>query len=158
VPTLPRQRSDLNKGEVVARKKGIVSEFKDFILEGDVLALAIAVVVGTAFGAVVKALVADLLTPLVAAIFGKPNFANLVFSIHHSQFLYGDFINVMITFLSVAAAVFFVVVKPVNVLAERRKRAPDPDSDSRPCPECLSQIPKAARRCSSCTSSVAPLV
>jgi large conductance mechanosensitive channel len=137
--------------------KGLVSEFKDFILRGDVLDLAIAVVIGTAFGLVVNALVKDLLTPVVAAVFGKPDFATLVFTIHRSQFHFGDFLNAVIAFVSVAAAVFFVVVKPVNVMMERRKRAPEPDSDDRPCPECLSQIPKLARRCSYCTSQVAPL-
>ena len=142
----------------MARNKGVVSEFKDFVLRGDVLDLAIAVVIGTAFGMVVTALVKDLLTPIVAAIFGKPNFSNLQFGINHSEFLFGDFINAVITFLSIAAAVFFVVVKPVNALQERRKQAPEPDSDDRPCPECLSQIPKAARRCAHCTAPVAPLV
>ena len=142
----------------MARNKGVISEFKDFVLRGDVLDLAIAVVIGTAFGMVVTALVKDLLTPIVAAIFGKPNFSNLQFGINHSEFFFGDFINAVITFLSIAAAVFFVVVKPVNALQERRKKAPEPDSDDRPCPECLSQIPKAARRCAYCTAPVAPLV
>jgi large conductance mechanosensitive channel len=106
---------------------------------------------------VVNALVKDLLTPIVAAIFGKPNFSNLKFTLNHSEFLFGDFINQVITFLSVATAVFFLVVKPVNMLEQRRRHAPEPDSTDRPCPECLSQIPKAARRCSRCTSEVAPL-
>ena len=141
----------------MAQRKGIVSEFKDFVLRGNVVDLAIAVVIGAAFGAVVTALVKDLLTPIVAAIFGKPDFSRFLFTINHSQFRYGDFVDAVIAFLSIAAAVFFVIVKPVNVLTERRKRAPEPDSDDRPCPECLSQIPKAAHRCSFCTSQVAPL-
>jgi large conductance mechanosensitive channel len=141
----------------MARSKGVLSEFKDFVVRGDVLDLAIAVVIGAAFGAVVTALVKDLLTPIVAAIFGKPDFSKLVFTINGSKFFFGDFIDAVITFLSVAAAVFFVVVKPVNGLRERRKHAPEPESDARPCPECLSQIPKAARRCAFCTSEVAPI-
>lgn len=141
----------------MAREKGVVGEFKDFILRGNVIDLAIAVVIGAAFGVVVNALVKDLLTPVVAAIFGKPDFGALSFTINKSRFAYGDFINAVIAFLAIAAAVFFVVVKPINVLTERRKRAPEPESDDRPCPECLSQIPKAARRCSHCTTEVAPL-
>ncbi len=141
----------------MAGSKGVVSEFKDFVVRGDVVDLAIAVVIGAAFGVVVTALVKDLLTPIVAAIFGKPNFGALTFSINHSKFLYGDFINAVIAFLSVAAAVFFVVVKPINALRERRKQAPEPESGDRPCPECLSQIPKGARRCSHCTSEVVPI-
>jgi large conductance mechanosensitive channel len=146
------------KGMAMASNKGVAGEFKDFIMRGDVIDLAIAVVIGAAFGTVVAALVKDLLTPIVAAIFGKPNFSQLTFTINKSKFLFGDFLNAVIAFLSVAAAVFFVVVKPVNVLRERRKRVPEPESDDRPCPECLSQIPKAARRCAHCTSEVAPLV
>lgn len=141
----------------MAREKGVLGEFKDFILRGNVIDLAIAVVIGAAFGVVVNALVKDLLTPVVAAIFGKPDFGALSFTINKSRFAYGDFINAVIAFLAIAAAVFFVVVKPINVLTERRKRAPEPESDDRPCPECLSQIPKAARRCSQCTSEVVPL-
>ncbi|MDQ1357863.1 MAG: large conductance mechanosensitive channel [Acidimicrobiaceae bacterium] len=141
----------------MADNKGLLGEFKDFLLRGNVVELAIAVIIGTAFGLVVNALVKDLLTPIVAAIFGKPNFSNLKFTLNHSEFLFGDFINQVITFLSVATAVFFVVVKPVNMLEQRRRHAPEPDSTDRPCPECLSQIPKAARRCSRCTSEVAPL-
>ena len=141
----------------MACDKGIATEFKDFILRGNVIDLAIAVVLGTAFGLVVTALVKDLLTPIVAAVFGKPDFSTLAFTINHSRFAYGDFINAVIAFLSVVAAIFFVVVKPMNVLTERRKHVAEPDSDDRPCPDCLSQIPKAARRCSQCTSEVLPL-
>jgi large conductance mechanosensitive channel len=141
------------------RSKSLLTEFKEFILRGNVIDLAVAVVLGTAFGAVVKALVADILTPLIAAIFGKPDFAALSFTIHKSRFLYGDVINNIITFLSIAAALFFFVVKPVNYLVERRRRgAQDPESDDRPCPECLSTIPKAATRCAYCTAQVAPSI
>jgi large conductance mechanosensitive channel len=135
----------------------VVSEFKDFALRGNVFDLAIAVVIGAAFGVLVTALVKDLLTPIVATIFGKPDFAKLTFTINNSQFLFGDFINAVIGFVTVAAAIFFVVVKPVNAVRERRKQAPEPESDDRPCPECLSQIPKAARRCAHCTSEVVPI-
>ncbi len=157
-PTLRvTERGDRTREAAMARNKGVVSEFKDFVVKGDVLDLAIAVVIGTAFGLVVTALVKDLLTPIVAAIFGKQNFSGLYFTVNNSRFLFGDFINSVIAFLSVAAAVFFVVVKPVNALKERRKKAPEPESDNRPCPECLSEIPKGARRCSYCTSEVVPL-
>jgi large conductance mechanosensitive channel len=155
VPTLPMTPS--NQEVAMARGKNVATEFKDFILRGNVVDLAIAVVIGMAFGAVVNAFVKDLLTPLVAAVFGKPNFGNLKFTINNSQFLFGDVINQIITFLSVATAVFFFVVKPVNMLTERRKKAPEPESDNRPCPECLSEIPKAATRCSFCTVAVAPI-
>ena len=108
---------------MATEQKGLISEFKDFILRGNVVDLAVAVVIGAAFGAVVNALVKDILTPIVAAIFGKPDFSALTFTIHKSHFFYGDFINAIIAFLSIAAAVFFFVVKPVNFLLERRKRA-----------------------------------
>src|SRR4051812_12065634 len=104
------------------QKKGMATEFKEFILRGNVVDLAVAVVIGAAFGAVIAALVRDLLTPLIAAIFGKPDFAGLTFTINKSKFFYGDFLNAVITFLSVAAAIFFLVVKPLNYLTERRRR------------------------------------
>jgi large conductance mechanosensitive channel len=100
--------------------------FKEFIMRGNVVELAIAVVIGTAFQALVKGFVADILTPLIAAIFGKPDFSNLSFTIHNSHFLYGDLINDLITFLSVAAAIYFAVVLPLNKLAERRKKGEVP--------------------------------
>jgi large conductance mechanosensitive channel len=103
--------------------KGMVAEFKEFILRGNVVDLAVAVVIGAAFGAVVNALVKDILTPLIAAIFGKPDFSALTFTINSSKFLYGDLINALISFLSIAAAVFFFVVKPLNYMQDRRKRA-----------------------------------
>jgi large conductance mechanosensitive channel len=106
----------------VGEKKNIATEFKEFILRGNVVDLAVAVVVGAAFGAVVNAFVKDIITPIIAAIFGKPDFSQLTFTINGSKFFYGDFINAVITFLSVAVAIFFFVVKPINMLAERRKR------------------------------------
>ena len=135
-------------------------DFKDFLLRGNVVDLAVGVVMGVAFGAVVTGFVKDLITPIIAAIVGKPNFSGLTFTINGSHFLYGDFINVLIAFISIAAAVFFFVVKPVNALMMRRKRAGAgaADSDTRPCSECLSEIPREARRCAFCTSPQEALV
>jgi large conductance mechanosensitive channel len=134
-----------------------MKDFKAFILRGNVLDLAVAVVIGAAFGAVITALVKDVLTPIIAAIFGKPNFENLQFTIHHSTFLYGDFINALIAFLSVAAAVFFFVIQPVNALMSRRQKQADPEAETCACTECLSEIPKAARRCAFCTAEQQPM-
>jgi len=130
----------------------LLTDFKRFLFRGNVMDLAVAIVVGTAFTAVVKALVTDLLTPLIAAIFGAHNFANLKFTIHHSTFAYGDFINNLITFLSVAAVTFFLVVAPINALMARRAKE---DPDTKQCPECDSAIPVKARRCPECTSELA---
>ena len=136
----------------------LLKEFRAFLLRGNVIDLAVAVVLGTAFGVVVKALVSDFLTPIIALIFGKPDFETLTFTINSSHFLYGDFVNALITFVSVAMAIFLFVVKPVNGLAERRARgAVEPESDTRPCTECLSEIPKAAHRCAFCTAQQAPV-
>ena len=107
----------------MADGKGLGSQFKEFVLRGNVVDLAVAVVIGAAFGAVVTALVEDLITPVIPAIAGKPDFSSLTFTINDSKFLYGDFLNAVISFLSIAAAVFLFVVKPLNVLLERRKRA-----------------------------------
>lgn len=131
-------------------------DFKEFVLRGNVVDLAIAVVIGAAFGAVVTALVKDLLTPLIA-IPGSADFSTLEFKIHGSVFRYGDFINVVISFLTIAAAVFFLVVRPLNMLMERRKTGRDVESETRDCPECLSSIPLGARRCAFCTAEVTPL-
>jgi large conductance mechanosensitive channel len=127
-------------------------EFKAFLLRGNVVDLAVGIVIGAAFGAVVTALVRDLLTPIVAAIIGKPDFSTLAFTINHSRFAYGDFINSLIAFVSIAVAVFFFVVKPVNALMSRRKTGLDNDSETRPCSECLSEIPRQARKCAFCAS------
>jgi large conductance mechanosensitive channel len=130
--------------------------FRQFILRGNVVDLAVGVVMGVAFGTVVTALVKDLLTPLIAAIVGKPDFSALGFAVNGTKFPIGDFINAVISFLLVAAAVYFFVVLPVNTLIARVKRgqAP-PDPTSKKCPECLSDIPIAARKCAFCTSAVA---
>jgi large conductance mechanosensitive channel len=135
----------------------MLKEFRQFILRGNVVDLAVAVVIGAAFGAVVTALIADIITPLIAAIFGKPSFASLSFTINNSTFLYGDFLNAVLTFVTIAAAIFFLVVKPLNALTARRAAgAPTESPTTRPCPECLSEIPIAARRCAHCTSQLAP--
>ena len=130
--------------------------FKQFIMRGNVLDLAVAVVMGAAFGAVVTALVKDLLTPLIAAIVGKPDFSAIQFEVNASKFLIGDFINALISFILIAAAVYFFVILPMNALMARMRRgeAP-PDPTSKECPECLSSIPIAAKRCAFCTSVVA---
>jgi len=130
-------------------------EFKTFLLRGNMLDLAVAVVIAAAFGAVIAALVKDLITPLIAALFGKPDFGALTFTMNQSVFRYGDFINAVIAFVLVAAAVFFFVVVPVNRLLARSRREPPADPTTRKCPECLSEIPVGARRCAFCTAVVA---
>ena len=133
----------------------LIRDFKTFLLRGNVVDLAVAVVIGAAFGAVVTALVNDLLTPLIAAIVGKPDFSNLLFHVNGSKFLYGDFINAVIAFVLIAAAVFFVVIKPIEALMQRAKKEPPSDPTSKKCPECLSEVPIDARRCAFCTSQIA---
>ncbi|HEY2150669.1 MAG TPA: large conductance mechanosensitive channel protein MscL [Vicinamibacterales bacterium] len=129
--------------------------FKEFVLRGNVLDLAVAVVIGAAFGAVVTALVKDLLTPLIAAIVGKPDFSAIAFTINGSQFPIGDFINAIVSFLLVSAAIYFFVIAPVNAIVARSHRgAPPPDPTTKKCPECLSEVPIAARRCAFCTSAL----
>ena len=125
--------------------------FREFIMRGNVIDLAVAVVIGAAFGAVVRAFVDGLLTPLVGAVFGKPDFSGLLFTINGSAFHYGLFINALISFLLIAAAVYYVVVVPMNRLAELRKRGQDPETKE--CPECLSEIPHGARKCAFCGST-----
>lgn len=134
--------------------KSIYDEFKAFILRGNMVDLAIAVVIGAAFGAVVTALVKDLITPLIAAIGGQPDFSQLTFTINHSKFLYGDFINAVIGFVIIAAVIFFFIIKPLNYLMSRRKQELPPDPTTRDCPYCLSEIPIAATRCAFCTQEV----
>jgi large conductance mechanosensitive channel len=129
-----------------------MNEFKAFLLRGNVVDLAVGIVIGVAFGAVVSALVADLITPLIAAIAGENNFSNLTFTVHKSEFLYGDFFNKLISFVTIAAVVFFFVVRPVNALLARRKTEPEVESTTKDCPECLSSIPVGARRCAFCTA------
>jgi large conductance mechanosensitive channel len=131
----------------------LLQDFKKFLFRGNVVDLAVAVVIGTAFAAVVKALVADLLTPIIALIFGKPSFGSLSFTINSSHFAYGDFINALFTFATVAAAIFFFVVKPMEVAIARRKRGEEPTTKE--CPACTSEIPAKARRCPLCTEQLA---
>jgi large conductance mechanosensitive channel len=131
----------------------LLQDFKKFLMQGDIVALAVAIVIGTAFVALVKALVADILTPIIALIFGKPDFGALSFTINSSHFFYGDFINSVIAFVSVAAAVYFFVVVPVE--HAKSKRAAGADPEVKDCPECTSEIPFAARRCPQCTAVLA---
>jgi large conductance mechanosensitive channel len=140
-------------GDQASKGAGVLRDFRTFLLRGNVVDLAVAVVVGAAFGAVVTALVRDIITPVVALIFGKHDFSALIFTINGSHFKYGDFLNYLISFVSIAAAVFFFVVQPVNALMARRKTQPDVESETRPCPECLSDIPNRARRCAFCGSA-----
>lgn len=133
----------------------MIREFKEFILRGNVVDLAVAVVIGAAFGSVVTAFVEDFVTPLIAAIGGEPDFSTLHFTINDSVFMYGHFLNALIAFLVIAAVIFFFVVKPLNYLIERSRREPTPDPTTRNCPECLSEVPVAARRCAFCASEIA---
>jgi len=132
----------------------MLRDFRAFILRGNLVDLAVAVVIGTAFTAVVTAMVSDLITPLIGAIGGQPRFGRLAFTINGSRFAYGDFLNKLVTFLLVATVLFFLVIKPVNALLDALRTEPEVDSPTRACPECLSQIPRAASRCSFCTSAV----
>jgi large conductance mechanosensitive channel len=126
--------------------------FKAFLLRGNVVDLAIAVVIGVAFTAVISALVKDLITPLIAAIGGKPDFSSLYFTINNSKFLIGDFINALVAFAIIAAVIYFLVVLPYQRFTERSRSEPPADPTTKKCPECLSEIPKDARRCAFCTS------
>ena len=126
--------------------------FKAFLLRGNVVDLAVGVVIGVAFGNVVTGFVKDLVTPLIAAIGGQPNFAGLYFTINNSKFLYGDFIDLFIAFLLIAAVIYFLVVLPFQAFTERSKKEPPADPTTKKCTECLSEIPKDARRCAFCTS------
>lgn len=129
--------------------------FKEFVLRGNVLDLAIAVVIGAAFSNVITAMVKDLITPLIGAIVGKPDFSAWVVTINGSPFLVGDFLNAVIAFLLMAAAVYFFVVAPMNAWMARRRRGEAPiDPTTKKCPECLSEVPIAARRCAFCTSTL----
>jgi large conductance mechanosensitive channel len=134
----------------------LLKEFREFILRGNLVDLAVAVVIGTAFTAVVTSMVEDLITPLIAAIGGEPDFSALIFTVNGSEFRYGDFINALLTFLIVASVVFFLVIKPVNALLSAMRTEPPVAEQTHQCPECLSEIPVQARRCAFCTAQVAP--
>ena len=129
-----------------------MSDFKAFLLRGNLVDTAVGIVIGLAFAAVITAFVGDLITPLIAAIAGKPDFSALSFTINKSHFLYGAFLNAVISFLVIAAVLYFLVIRPVTALMARRKTEP---ATTRECPECLSEIPAAARRCAFCTTVVA---
>lgn len=131
----------------------MLGEFRKFVLKGNVLDLAVAVVIGAAFGAVVKSLVEDMLTPFIAAIVGQPDFSGLTLSIGESEVLYGAFLNTVFSLLVVAAALFFLVVKPVNMMLERTMR--QAAVTTKDCPECLSEVPLKAARCAHCTAQLA---
>jgi large conductance mechanosensitive channel len=131
-----------------------VKDFKEFLLRGNLVDMAVGIVIGVAFAAVVTALVGDLITPLIAAIGGKPDFGNLTFHINGSTFKYGDFINAMLTFLIIAAVVFFLIVRPVNRLMERYKTEPAVEQATQDCPHCLSAIPIGATKCAFCTADL----
>ena len=133
----------------------MLKEFRDFLLRGNLLEIAVGLVLALAFTMVVNSLVEDLLTPLIAAIFGKPDFSGLTFTINESTFRYGEFLNAVIAFLLIAAVLFFLVVKPTNALAARRADHEE-EAITRQCPECLSEIPVGARRCAFCTVEVVP--
>ena len=126
--------------------------FKQFLLRGNVVDMAVGIVIGAAFGTVVTGFVKDLLTPLIAAIVKQPDFSALTFTVNGSKFPYGDFINALLSFVIIAAAVYFFVVVPINALIARSRREPPADPTTRKCPECLSEIPISARRCAFCTS------
>ena len=134
----------------------MLKEFKEFLLRGNLLELAVAVVIGVAFNSVIQALVKDIITPLVAAVGGQSNFGSLHFDVNGSRFFYGDFVNALISFVILAAVVFFLVIKPVNHMLDRLGRKPSEDP-VRECPECLSKVPMAASRCAYCASVLSPM-
>jgi large conductance mechanosensitive channel len=136
----------------------VLKEFRQFLLRGSVVDLAVGVVIGAAFGAVINSLVKDLITPIVAAIFGQPDFSNLTFTINDAVFRYGAFLTAALSFLLIATAVFWVVVLPVNHLMTRLRTETPVDVVTRTCPECLSEVPNQARRCAFCTSELSPAV
>jgi large conductance mechanosensitive channel len=129
-----------------------LEEFKKFLLQGNLVMLAVAFVIGAVFAAVVKAFITDLITPIIGMIFGQPNFSSLSFTINSSHFYYGDFLNVVFAFVTTAAAVFFFVVKPYDAIQARRLKGAEPDLKG--CPECTSKIPYKARRCPVCTAQL----
>jgi large conductance mechanosensitive channel len=131
-----------------------MSGFKKFLLRGNVVDLAIAVIIGAAFATVVAAFTTDILTPIIGAIGGKPNFSHLTFTIHHSHFRYGDFINAIIAFVIVAAVIYYFVVVPVGAMLDRYKPAPDEPTPVHDCPHCMSSIPQTATVCAFCTRDV----
>lgn len=133
----------------------VMKDFKAFILRGNVIDLAVGVIIGAAFSAIVNSLVQDILTPLLGFV-GSPDFSNLNFPAGKDSVEYGKFLNAVISFLLISGAVFFLIVRPVNHLMNRKKTEPDVESTTRECPECLSSVPRRARRCAFCTSELEP--
>ena len=131
-----------------------MKDFRAFLLRGNVVDLAVGIIIGAAFSSVVTALVKDLITPLIAALLGKPHFDQLDFTVNGSHFLFGDFINAVFSFVLMAAVVFFFIVRPINELTTRFRHEPPPDPSMRKCPYCLSDIPTLSTRCSHCTAEV----
>jgi large conductance mechanosensitive channel len=134
-----------------------MNEFKAFLMRGNVVDLAVAVVLGVAFAAVVTSLVEDIITPIIGIIFGEPDFSGMTFTINDSTFYYGSFINALFTFVTIAAAIFFFVVVPYNKVTAMMRKEDPVDPTIRKCPECLSDIPAEATRCSFCTTQVQPV-
>jgi large conductance mechanosensitive channel len=133
----------------------MLQDFKKFILRGNVVDLAVAVVIGAAFGAIVTALVKDIVTPLIGAIGGQPDFSNLSLTLNGSKLMYGDFLNAVVSFLLISAVIFFLVVQPLNkFIAYSNKNKQTEDPSDKKCEHCLSTIPKAAKVCAFCTKSV----
>ena len=130
----------------------LLQDFKTFLMRGNLVELAVAFVMGAVFAALLKAFIADLITPIIALVFGQPNFSTLSFTINGSHFAYGDFLNYLFTFVTTAAVIFFFVVRPYNALMARRSKE---DPTTKPCPECTSAVPLGARRCPLCTSQIA---
>ena len=131
-----------------------MTDFRAFLLRGNVVDLAVGIIIGAAFSSVVNALVKDMITPLIAALLGKPHFDQLDFTVNGSHFLLGDFVNALFSLVLIAAVVFFFIVKPINNLTTRFRHRPPPDPSIRKCPYCLSDIPALASRCAQCTSEV----
>ena len=146
---------DYASKEERTRGMGLLNDFKAFIMRGNVVDLAVAVVIGAAFKSIVDALVADFITPLLAAVAGKSDFSSLTFEINGSIFRYGDFFNQVLSFVIIAAVIFFLVITPLNALMARAKKEPPVDPTVRKCPECTSEINLAARRCPFCTAQIA---
>ncbi|OGG64198.1 mechanosensitive ion channel protein MscL [Candidatus Kaiserbacteria bacterium RIFCSPHIGHO2_02_FULL_54_11b] len=132
----------------------MLKEFKQFLLRGNVVDLAVGVVIGAAFGSIVNALVFDIVTPLVSGVARVPDLGGLMYTVNGSEIKYGHFLNTIISFLIIATAIFFFVVKPMNLLVERARKDPPSDPTTKKCSECLCEIPAAAKRCSHCTQPV----
>ena len=137
------------------RAQGALAGFKQFILRGNVVDLAVGVVFGAAFSGLINAIVKDLVTPLIAAIFTQPDFSQIQFAIRGSKFMIGDFLNVFISFLILATVMYFFIVLPMNALIARSRKEPPPDPTTKKCPECKSEIPIDAHRCAHCTQALA---